>query len=241
MLDWLRRPANEPLLVKVGEARLPLVIRRLPQSRRMTLRLAPDGSEVRVSMPRWGRNADALAFVHSRGEWLSQQLGRLPARQEIAPGALLRYRGETLRIAHDPAHPRRPRVSDGALRLGGPVEGLGPRLHRWLQAEARLLLAADLAHYAARAGQPIPRLALSSARSRWGSCSSKGIVRINWRLVMAPDWVRRSVVAHEVTHLLHFDHSAAFHTSLAALFEGEIAEANRWLKQEGRALYAAFG
>lgn len=58
---------------------------------------------------------------------------------------------------------------------------------------------------------------------------------------MAPDFVRRSVVAHEVAHLDHFDHSPRFHARLAELFEGEIAEANRWLRREGRSLYAAFG
>lgn len=241
MLDWLRRPANAPLLVRVGSTQLPLVIRRLPQARRMTLRLAPDGSEVRVSMPRWGRSADALAFAEARGEWLEQQFCRLPARQEIVSGSLVSYRGEVLQIAHAPSRPRRPVVSEGALLLGGPAEGLDQRLRRWLQAEARLLFAQDLAHYADRAGQPVPRLALSAARSRWGSCSHAGIVRLNWRLVMAPDWVRRSVVAHEVTHLSHFNHSRAFHMALAALYEGDIAAANRWLKQEGRGLYAPFG
>ena len=53
--------------------------------------------------------------------------------------------------------------------------------------------------------------------------------------------MRRSVVAHEVAHLIHFDHSADFHALLAQLFEGDIAEANGWLKREGRGLYAWFG
>jgi predicted metal-dependent hydrolase len=58
---------------------------------------------------------------------------------------------------------------------------------------------------------------------------------------MAPDAVRRSVVAHEVAHLTHFDHSPAFHAHLEALFEGDLPAANRWLKREGRSLYAHFG
>jgi predicted metal-dependent hydrolase len=82
---------------------------------------------------------------------------------------------------------------------------------------------------------------LSNAQRRWGSCSAKGAIRINWRLIMAPDAVRRSVVAHEVAHLLHFNHSAQFHAALARLFEGDIAVANAWLKREGRGLYLPFG
>ena len=66
-------------------------------------------------------------------------------------------------------------------------------------------------------------------------------MRINWRLVMAPDAVRRSVVAHEVAHLLHFDHGPAFKAALAAIYDGDLAASDRWLKAHGRTLYAAFG
>ena len=241
MLDWLRRRPDEPPRLTLGGQALPVIIRRLPQSRRMTLRLAPDGSEVRVSIPRWGRTEEALAFARSRTSWLEAQLAQLPARQTIAPGAPIPYRGEAFRLHHAPALPRRPRLAEGTLALGGPMEGLESRLRRWLQAEARALFAADLAHYAALAGRPLPALALSGARSRWGSCSTSGVVRLNWRLVMAPDFVRRSVVAHEVAHLVHFNHSPGFHALLAQLYEHDIAAANHWLKHHGRALYAHFG
>jgi predicted metal-dependent hydrolase len=53
--------------------------------------------------------------------------------------------------------------------------------------------------------------------------------------------VRRSVVAHEVAHLVHFDHSPAFHACLAAIFEGNVDEANGWLKRYGPGLYQPFG
>lgn len=239
--DWLRRSAREELTITVGGRDLPLVVRRLAQARRMTLRLAPDGSEVRVSIPRWGRTAEALAFARSRADWLAGQLATVPVIAPPQPGGTLAYRGTVLRIHHDPAAPRRISLTDGALLVGGPAETLPRRLHRWLDSEARLLIAADLAEYCARAGQSLPRLSLANAKRRWGSCSGKGEIRINWRLVMAPDPVRRSVVAHEVAHLVHFDHSPRFHALLAELFEGDVSAANRWLKREGRTLYAPFG
>ncbi len=241
MLDWLRRkPAEEPVIA-LGDVTLPIVIRRLGHARRLTLRLAPDGSEVRLSMPSWGRTAEALEFVASRQGWLKAQLAAVPAPVGPMAGTGIAYRGEILRIEHDAASTRRVRLDDGALWCGGPAENLPPRLRRWLEGEARRLLAQDLADYCARAGKPVPRLALSGATRRWGSCSAKGAIRINWRLVMAPDFVRRSVVAHEVAHLIHFDHSPAFHALLSELFEGDLRAANRWLKREGRGLYAAFG
>ncbi|MGE3689853.1 MAG: M48 family metallopeptidase [Novosphingobium sp.] len=229
-------------MIEVAGQRLPLAIRRLGHAKRLTLRLAPDGSEVRVSMPRWGRLEEALAFARSRSDWLERQLAAVPVRTEpLRHGSMLPYRGDIVRIEHNEAAPRRPCLTQGVIALGGPAESVSSRLRRWLETEARRLLAEDLAHYCATAGRDVPKLALSGAQRRWGSCSSKGMVRINWRLVMAPDYVRRSVVAHEVAHMVHFDHSPRFHALLGEIFEGDIAAANRWLKHEGRGLYLPFG
>lgn len=241
MLDWLiRDPRAEPSIT-VGERELPVVIRRLAQARRMTLRLAADGSAVHISMPRWGRTAEALNFARSRADWLARQYAALPKAEPPRDGGRIAFRGTVLTIAHDPARPRRVRRNGEIIVVGGPGESLVPRLRRWLEGEARPLLAEDLAHYCALAGRDAPKLALSNARRRWGSCAANGAIRINWRLIMAPDCVRRSVVAHEVAHLVHFDHSARFHALLRELFEGDLAAANAWLKREGQNLYRPFG
>jgi len=205
------------------------------------LRLAPDGSAVRVTLPAWAEGREAIAFAHARSDWLAGQLARLPARTAPEPGGEVRYRGTALGLVWEAKAPRRPVIAGEALRIGGPHTGLEARLRRWLEGEALCLARADMNEYCAAAGlEPVP-VALSRAQRRWGSCSDKSRIRINWRLVQAPDHVRRSVVAHEVAHLVHFDHSPAFHALLARIFEGEIAVADRWLKEHGRGLYSAFG
>lgn len=240
VIDWLRRADRAPA-VGVGGRELPIIIRRHPRATRLTMRVAPDGSELRVTMPRWGRTADALAFAHSRLAWIEAQLAAVPRPRPPAAGGILAYRGNMLRIAWQEGLPRRPSLGEGELRLGGPQATLPQRLQRWLEASALELMAGDLAFYCARAGVARPDLRLSRAQRRWGSCSGTGCIRINWRLVQAPDAVRRSVVAHEVAHLTHFDHSPAFHAQLARIYDGDLAAADLWLKREGRGLYAAFG
>ncbi|RVU04676.1 M48 family peptidase [Novosphingobium umbonatum] len=238
MIDWLRRKAQpEPTITLHGEP-VPVVLRRLPQAKRLTLRLSPDGAEVRLTIPKWLPTAEALRFAHSRADWLAQQKARFAKPVEMGDGTALPFRGETVFITHRADAPRRIRLEGDRLIVGGPAEGLGPRVTRWLHAQAKECFAQDLAFYAARADLPTPPLALSNAKARWGSCSSTGAVRLNWRLIMAPDTVRRAVVAHEVTHLIHFDHSPAFHACLARLFEGDVAATNLWLKQNGRGLYS---
>lgn len=241
MIDWLLRPKDQPLGVEIGGRLVPLVIRRTASARRMTMRLAADGSEIRITVPQWGRSAEALAFARSKESWLAAQLDALPQNAPPADGGTLLFRGQSLTIAHDPARSRRVVIEGETLHVGGPTESLSARLTRWLQGEARGLIAADLDHYCLHAAKPVPRLLMSGAQRRWGSCAPDGTIRLNWRLVMAPDFVRRSVVAHEVTHLVHFDHSPRFHAFLDQLYEGDLRAANRWLKRNGRSLYLPLG
>ena len=240
MIDWLRRAEPE---IALGDRVLPIEVRRNKRARRLTMRLARDGSAVRLTLPPWAPTGDAIAFAHAKAAWLADQLDKLPRACPPRPGGWLGYRGADLHVVWDKAAPRRPVLDEaaGAIRIGGPLDAMPGRLGRWLEQQALAISAQDLADYAERAGVPLPELRLSRAKSRWGSCSGKQVVRINWRLVQAPDHVRRSVIAHEVAHLVHFDHSPAFHALLARIFEHDIAQSDRWLKEHGRSLYAAFG
>jgi hypothetical protein len=240
MIDWLRRPPADPE-IELGGRVLPIEISRHPRARRLTLRLAADGRAVKLTVPRWATDKEAIAFARARSEWLTGQLLRVPTASPPRAGGTLLYRGTEHTIAWRPDAPRKPAVQGDLIILGGLEASLVSRLQRWLEAEARVLLESDLAHFCVRAGTAVPTLALSRAQRRWGSCSSRGQVRINWRLVQAPEAVRRSVVAHEVAHLVHFDHSPAFHAFLAELFDDDLWAAERWLKAHGRRLYASFG
>ncbi len=252
MIEWLARGASKPAKrppfaseITLNGMTVPIVLRRHKTARRLTLRLAPDGSAVRITLPGWAPAGEAIAFAHARADWLAGQHARIPQRTAPGPGDTVMYRGVPLRIDWDETSPRRPALSTTpvgqALRIGGAASGLENRLKRWLEREAVALFEGDTADYCAAARlDPVP-IALSRAQKRWGSCSDQRRIRINWRLVQAPDHVRRSVVAHEVAHLVHFDHSPAFHALLGDIFEGEIKAADRWLKANGRSLYSAFG
>lgn len=239
-MNWLKRARIEPEIELNGET-VPIVLRRHRTAKRLTLRLTPDGSTVRVTLPSWAHKGEALAFAHSRSDWLAQQRARIPRRAAPKPGGTVLYRGEAITIAWDERAPRRAALTDQALRIGGAAEGLEARLQRWLEREALALFESDMADYCDKARLDRVPVALSRAQKRWGSCSDRRRIRLNWRLVQAPDFVRRSVVAHEVTHLVHFDHSPAFHALLRDIYEGDIAKADAWLKTNGRSLYCTFG
>ncbi len=240
MIDWLKRDPRKELSIEIEGLSLPIVLRRHATAKRMTMRLSAAGKEVRITLPQWGRTAEAVAFAHSRRDWLARQLATAPPPQPIRDGTVIPYRGTPIIVRHRETAPRSARLEDTVLTVGGPAASLDGRARRWLESEARGFLGRDLAEYCQKAERDTPKFALSNARRRWGSCAPDGTIRLNWRLIMAPDYVRRSVVAHEVAHLVHFDHSPRFHACLAELFEGDIASANKWLKHEAKSLYHVF-
>lgn len=239
----LRKPApsEAPQRLTINGRDYVLVVRRHPRARAIRLRTDPAKGALLLTLPRHARLGEGLAFARSQAEWIEASFARAGTATPIEPGATIPFRGQPHRIDWDARHGRKVVAADGVIRLGGARDSLEPRLTRWLKAEARRLCAADLADYCARAGTPPPALALSSAARRWGSCSANGTIRINWRLILAPDMVRRSVVAHEVAHLRHMNHSAEFYAWLDHLFEGDRKAADRWLKAHGRGLYLVGG
>jgi len=108
-------------------------------------------------------------------------------------------------------------------------EQLRDAVHAWLQARAREVFAQRLPLYARRLGREPRRWGLSSARTRWGSCGPDGSIRLNWRLVHFPLDVVDYVIAHELAHLEHLDHSPRFWATVQALLP-EFEPARRRLR-----------
>lgn len=101
--------------------------------------------------------------------------------------------------------------------------------------EARLELPRTVAEVAMRTGLVPVKVAVRNQSSRWGSCSRRGTVSLNWRLLMAPDWVAEYVIVHELCHLRHMDHSADFWRLVETHFPEQRA-AKAWLKAHGHEL-----
>ena len=98
-------------------------------------------------------------------------------------------------------------------------------------------LPARVARFAPLVGVTYGRITIRNQRSRWGSCSSQGNLNFNCLLMLAPEGARDYVVAHELCHRRHMDHSAAFYADLRRLCP-DYARCRRWLKENGPVLLA---
>jgi len=215
----------------------PVDFRPHPQARHIKLRTDPARRTILITMPPLTRRADALAFAHSQKIWILQSFAKAGVSIRLRPGEHFPFRGIERQIIWSSDQTRMIRLGEEAIYLGGPQDSVGNRLTLWLKAQARTAIARDTAFYCERAGEQPVKSGLSNARRRWGSCSAERRIRINWRLIMAPDFVRRSVIAHEIAHLRHMNHSADFYRWLDQIFVDDRNQADAWLKAHGRSLY----
>jgi len=212
---------------------VPIDIRRLRSARRLRLRFDEASGTLKLTCPwRTSRRA-ALAWTLDQREWIEAQVARAEPGEPLEPGATIPLEGENVRIVWNPVARRNPVLADGELRVGGPETGVARRIELFLKRRAIDVMSQEVRDYAAEAGVTASSVSVGDAGTRWGSCSSQGRIRLSWRLILAPPNVRRFVVAHEVAHLVHLDHSANFKVLEARLYGPGLSEAKAALRRVG--------
>ena len=213
--------------MRLGTADVPYVFKRVPRRRHVHILVNDDGTpEVRAPW-RFSRRK-ARELLHENAEWVLKALEsvreRLADRPRLVTGTLLPLLDGSVRLVVQPkaqidmfecARPSRGRVErrGKVLRVGAASLGeaeLRALIERWYRREAAAHLAERVEHYASRLGVRPSRVAVRGQRSRWGSCSARGTVSLNWRLMMVPSALADYVVVHELCHLRHMDHSPRF-------------------------------
>jgi predicted metal-dependent hydrolase len=203
----------------------------------MRLSVDPRTRSVLLTVPRRVSRRRALAWASEHRAWIERALAEIPPAQAFAPGETVPVYGENYVIDWEVSRPRRISLDGGRLVCGGPPEGLDRRILRWLKAEALAVLTRETREFAAMVDARLGRIGIGDPVSRWGSCASTGAIRYSWRLILAPDFVRRATVAHEVAHLVHLNHGPDFHALVADLLGADPKPARAWLKREGAALH----
>lgn len=221
--------------INLGNPPIAVTVRRSTRARRLSLRVSRLDGRVSLTVPNRARDREALAFLQEREAWLRHQLSGVAAPKVPRFHDTIPILGRDVPLR--PADVRRPMLEEDALILPDDPERLVARLKAFLKALARDRLVAACDRYAAELGKPYGKITLRDTRSRWGSCSSAGDLMFSWRLVMAPQTILDYVAAHEVAHLAHMDHSAAFWGCCAGLYPDHKA-ARRWLRVDGTHLHA---
>lgn len=216
----------------MGARRIPVRVVRHPRARRYLLRVQPDGV-VRLTVPPRGSLRAAWEFATRQAGWITRQLHRqsvaLPATPCWDPGTEILYRGALTALRVVPGTTgARVVFADQQLAAPGPTD-LRPAVEQHLWSVARRELPVRTRELAATHGLVIQRVSVRNQRTRWGSCSRRGTISLNWRLIQMPPAVRDYVILHELMHRREMNHSPRFWREVERVCPG-YRDARRWLR-----------
>lgn len=217
---------------------LPVSLRR---SQRRTVSLKVTARGLTVYAPQRTEEARLRQFVEAKRAWAERHLQTLQQQKPATPladGSVLPFLGQNLTLRAAPKPKRALRLES---ELHAPAENLKNAVEAWYRQQAIEAFTPMVQHYAAqlKRGRPLSAVKITNAAGRWGSCTAAGVVRLHWRLLLAPLEVLHYVAAHEAAHLAELNHSPAYWAEVERLFP-EYRQAERWLKQSGAALMEAW-
>jgi predicted metal-dependent hydrolase len=219
----------------------PVEVRRHPGARRMTLRVSRTTRSVIVTVPMQCDLDDASVFLNRHLDWVRDRLGTVPKAVPFDDGIVLPLRGALHTIAFTGQAASRHLVeagtsADAVLHVHGRGDHAGRHLRSWLFDQARSDLDNRVAFHAGQLGLKAKRIVVRDQSSRWGSCSTTGVLSFSWRLVLAPPLVLDYVAAHEVAHLAEMNHGPRF-WALVRQTMPRLDEAKLWLLHYGTELH----
>jgi predicted metal-dependent hydrolase len=232
--------APEKLLIASAGRRISVVIKRNPRARRIILRVDEALGLPILTLPSRTSLTHGEDFLRRNLSWLEERLQRLSPPSPFAHGGMFPRRGSPCRILS-----RRGRgivtlerhESGLVLNVPGEPEFLARRVKEWLRREARRDLKRAVMRHADALGRKPKGIRIGDPKSRWGSCSSTGVLTFSWRLVLAPTKVLDYLAAHETAHLKEMNHGPKFWAWVEKL-DPDYAAARAWLNKGGVALSA---
>lgn len=223
----------------------------LIKSKRKTIAISfdRDGNLV-AKAPYFTRKYEIEAFLLEKSEWIESTRIRLMRAEEeekalrlkLENGDELYYLGEKRILTVVREERKRAKINCvlDRLLLYVPYEAdyayKKEQLEKWYRKEAAEVLADKANAFAGRIGVRFEDIRIKDQKSRWGSCSSKGNLNFNWRIIMAPEPVCDYVVIHELCHLVYMNHSEDF-WRLVFAYCPEYKQCKKWLKENGKRLY----
>ena len=225
--------------VSINNRQLDLVINRHERAKNFKIRFDSSGSKILLTIPKRGSVKTALDFYERSQEWISNHLPVIHEVTSFSHGSDLPFLDNIYKIQHSKLLTRF-RLVDNILHITGAQERISSIVIEWLKIQAHQHLTMVSHKMAEQLGVTIKDVKIKELKTRWGSCSSRKTLNYSWRVIMAPAHVAEYLCAHEVSHLIEMNHSHRF-WSLVRSICPHYKESRRWLRTEGKKLFAYEG
>lgn len=223
---------------------------RFIRQKRKTIAISVDGDgNVVIKAPFYAKEKDIMRFAESKEDWIRQTIVRMQQQTKekkkhmfrMQTGEELPYLGRKLELSVYREERKNAHViaKNNRLLLFVPYDADDEMMRycveKWYRHQAALEFEQAATYFAEKLSVTYGTIRIKDQKSRWGSCSGKGNLNFNWRLLMAPKDVMDYVVIHELCHLRHMDHSRDFWEMVAGICP-DYKEKKQWLKEHGQEL-----
>lgn len=183
------------------------------RAKRFTLKVNTKQRRIDLVIPKRASMAKAHQFFLRNESWAAQKYAEIPEDYRYSQLKELSVLGTlyALSMDIDPIH-KRSKISfkDNILAIAASPDNAENRINRFLKKQAKEYFLALAKSKAQEINKKINMLSVRDTTSRWGSCSENGNISLSWRLIFAPKEAIDYVIAHEVAHLVHMNHSDPF-------------------------------
>ncbi len=213
-------------------------IKHSQRARRVALRLDPIERVFHLVVPKGMSMRRAHAFAEGQESWMQEKLAALPPKIAFEDGAVIPVLGVRTQIKiHRESHLKSTKIlfEDGILHVRTNKNDPSSRITRFLKSFVKEELEILAYQKAVKIAKNIESISVRDTKSRWGSCSCDGKLSFSWRLVFAPPEAFDYVVAHEVAHLEHLNHSKEF-WNLCRQLSDNFDEGKYWMHNHGSEL-----
>ncbi|MDF1747275.1 MAG: SprT family zinc-dependent metalloprotease [Alphaproteobacteria bacterium] len=229
-------PTETRVTVPLNGQETVVVLRRHPRARRLKLQVDGKLGLPVLTLPPGVSEAEGLSFLNRNAGWTQKRMETLPDKVDLAPGVIMPFRGRDFQIDHQPDARGTVTVDGDRLIVSGGVDHLSRRVTDFCKKEAKAAIKPLAGQFAADLNRKPSRISIRDQRTRWGSCASNGDLSFSWRLILAPPHILDYVVAHEVAHLVHMNHSPAFWKTVEQIYP-DYDRARDWLGSHGTRLH----
>ncbi len=207
------------------------------RSRRLSLRIDKKDRVAVLTIPKYCSRKKAVSFVESHQDWVLDNLRKIPELKNFQNNDVISLFGKEYRIEHTNIRGNtRLDKKEQILYISGGEEFLHRRVKDFIKKLALEEFTKRSIKIADKIDKKVHNVCIKDTKSRWASCSTLNNINYSWRLALAPEYVIRYIVAHEVSHLKHQDHSAFF-WALVEYLEKDAKRGRDWLTQNGHLLY----
>jgi predicted metal-dependent hydrolase len=215
-------------------------VRRSARAKHMRITISAHSGIVVTLPARMQRYVNPDEFLREKQEWVLRHLERVrqeAPRAELGDGSRIHFRGRefTVRIVDRGIPAPVCRIAGHELLVILPTgfDGdLKEVIKEWMRREATEVIGRETGELAEVIGVRYTRVIIRDQKTKWGSCSRKGNLSFNWRLILFPDEILRYVIIHELCHLRHFNHSERF-WGMVEEYDPRFRDSVNWLKKYG--------